>query len=1748
MPKPFAHLHVHTQFSLLDGMIRESEAWSYIAAMGQTAMAVTDHGTLAGMWKFHRAAEKFNASLAEGQEPVKLIAGLETYIVAGPDGEGRASARGEDFIEIPAEDASDPDDKETAKGAKSDGETRTKRKYHEHLTLIAATPEGWRNLVRIQNRADTPENRYGRGARTDFATLARHSEGLICLTGCLGGPVLGPVSRAVAAHAAGDAETASREYGRASAMLDRLIGIFGRERTFVEIMEHGIPEETAAVPTLVGLAQQKGLACVATNDAHYLSPERAEAHEAWLCQQTQDTLDNPNRYHFHGSGYHLASEDEMRAKRPEPWWQDAVSMAGEVAALCADSVMPERKTRLPAYPVPEGYGSPRDYLIHLAKEGAQKHRGSPVPPEVRDRMNFEFGIVEEMGVIDYFLVVHDMLAWAESQGIARGYARGSAAGSELGYHVDIHRVDPMRHDLLFERFLEPGRVGLPDVDSDFPTSRQHDVFEYLENRWGADRSARIGTFTFSRTRRALKDAARLLRLDRIGERLSKAVPVEGGKPLTIADLADTSKQQGNDFRRLLAEFDQPDEEGVAGRGSRVLALAAQFEGLVAGAGIHPCGFVISSEPIDDMVPLRTVHEKTGAKDDDGNDEVRRVTIAAWDGEDVEDLGLVKLDVLGITNIDIAENALAFARERDPSLDLTMEGVPDPDTVGDPKVDKAWELIRSGRTSGLFQLEGAGITETTKDVAPTCWADLSAILALYRPGPMAAGYHTDYGARKNGQSAVSYDAITTVPAEQRVIEEILGKTYGLMIYQEQVMAIAGAVSGFDAKMRSKLRKAVGKKKKDDMRALREPFMRGGMDPEAGAGVGFREDTLDRIWGLIEANAEYLFNKCVAGGTLASTAAGEVRVDALYARLHGGLDVPDGVCDHCGERPASPRGLPCRACRSWIAKFRDPKRGNWLVALDESDGRLRPQRVVDIHANGVKPLWKVTLEDGRSIRATGNHRLLGEGGWVRIDEMSAGDLLAVDLGPDHDPGPWPKHEPGALAKLADWGERTREGASCAGGCGATEGLRRVRLDGRREHIDEANLAWMCISCDLRRRYRNGRTRTWGRGRAVGWSPIASIERDGEEETFDVEMAEGSSHSWVADGIVSHNSHSVGYSMLTFATAYVKANWPAEFAAALIAEADSADRRPRVIQAIRQEGIEILPPDVNLSEMDARPVGDAQVRLGFNDIKGLPAAEAQMLIAIRDGLGGSFSSFQELVTSRVSQAERPVSLSAIDRLIESGACDRFGPRLGLAMVSRAQVPAGVPVAIPDAEWGSLERANRQRELLRASFGRSVLATFEDQCRAHVTAGCLNPESEWAMTRRIEDIPSLPVGQVQVLATIGSYTPKTYKGGTMAAVILSGERDSIEGVMWNDEVERQRESWEPEPGAIVIARGSLKMRSRIVEDAETGEETEIVSQQLTISHIEKIPVLDDDIPAAMPDPAEIPEFPEPGWTESGFKARTSEMQDVGAALFPDGLPAADVKKARAKLGVLIAKSSSTGKPSIAKLTPKAGRDLGLVRPDSDGDGPEEPEAQPELPEAPQAADPQPEAPHAPEAESPAPQVPDIPPAPQAAQPAPAQAPLARVTPIRQPVRRTTLSSLAEALDVEVDSDPEPDPDPEPSPEPPAANAPPEPKPAPAVMPAPPAAPRPAADGIIEVGPFSILPRDSYVHEDVLKLIAQLGIEPKMERLLATVRAGSTSRPPGGEFHLVVGGKVKINYRVISAGSPDPSASRWTPRDDGAQ
>ncbi|MDX6543724.1 MAG: polymerase subunit alpha [Gaiellaceae bacterium] len=736
-PASFVHLHVHSEYSILDGACRIPALAARAAEFEMPAVALTDHGSLAGAVELVKAA---------GKEGVKPILGCELYV---------------------AEDR------------------RAQQKGYAHLTLLAETNEGYGNLIKLAS-AGYLEGYYYK-PRVDWELLESHSAGLIALSGCLSGRVC----KALEENRPQDA----------SADLDRLAQVFGRDSTYVEMQNAGLDIQTRINPLLASLAAESGLPLVATGDVHYLRHEDARAHEALLCIQSGDSLKNPNHWKFDTDQFFFKSPAEMALDFPGH--EEALRRTLEIAERC-NVTMELGRILLPKFPTPEGRDA-FDYLVELCEKGLHR-RYETITPELQDRLRFELKTIKEMGFADYFLIVWDFIHFAKQNGISVGPGRGSSAGSLAAYCLEITNVDPMRYGLLFERFLNPARKDLPDMDIDFSVAGRDRVINYVTEKYGRDRVAQIITFGTMAARAAVRDAGRVLEIPYgTVDRIAKLIPEGPGQTL------DACLKPGQDLKAAV------DADPIA---REVVELARPLEGLVRQDSIHAAGVVIGAQPLTEVVPL----QQKGADQE---------IVTQFSGGDVAAVGLLKIDFLGLRNLDVIDKAVELIS------DVDLSKIPFDDR-------KTYEMLARAESAGVFQFESSGMRDALKQVKPTQFEDLIALVALYRPGPMQ--YIPVYARRKNGQEPVTY-------IDPR-LKPITGDSYGICIYQEQYMQIAKELAGFTPAEAETLRKAIGKKIHALMASLKEKFLEGCAASGVAAGVA------QQLWKDMESSQDYSFNKAHA----------------------------------------------------------------------------------------------------------------------------------------------------------------------------------------------------------------------------------------------------------------------------------------------------------------------------------------------------------------------------------------------------------------------------------------------------------------------------------------------------------------------------------------------------------------------------------------------------------------------------------------------------------------------------------------------------------------------------------------------------------------------------------------------------------------------------------------------------------------------------------------------------------------------
>ena len=773
----FVHLHVHTEYSMLDGAARVTDLVAEVARQEMPAIAMTDHGNVFGAFEFYKQAKSVG---------VKPIIGIEAYVAP----ESRHEKKRVQW-------ASGGDDDVSGGGA------------YTHMTIVAENNQGLANLFRLSSLASLEGYYYK--PRMDRELLSRYSEGLIATTGCPGGEI----------------QTRLRmgNYQEALRAASDYRDIFGASNFYLELMDHGIDIENRVRADLLKLAKDLKLPMLATNDLHYTFAEDGAAHEALLCVQSGSTLADPKRFKFDNHEFYVKTAAQMRELFKDiPESCDNTLL---IAERC-NVTLREGENLLPQFEVPQGE-SEDSWLRTLSHRGLTDRLGDRVTPVHIQRLDYELDVMIKMGFPGYFLVVADLCSHAREVGIRVGPGRGSAAGSLVAYALGITGLDPLEHGLLFERFLNPERISMPDIDLDFDERRRSEMIRYATEKYGDDRVAQIITYGTIKSKQALKDATRVLGYPyAIGEKLTKALPPSVmGKDITLSgvfDKDDPRHGEAGEFRTL---YDTDVDS------KRVVDLAKGLEGLKRQWGVHAAGVILSREPLLDVIPIHR-READGA------------IITQFDMGACEATGLLKMDFLGLRNLSVLDDALHNIK-LNVGIDIVLEDLPLAD-------QKTFELLSRGDTLGVFQLDGGPMRALLRSMAPDSFADISAVIALYRPGPMGENAHNNYADRKNGRKPV--EAIH--PELREPLAEILGDTYGLIVYQEQVMAIAQKVAGFSLGRADLLRKAMGKKNKEILDKEYIPF-------EAGMkSNGFGDGAIKRLWEVLIPFSDYAFNRAHSAG--------------------------------------------------------------------------------------------------------------------------------------------------------------------------------------------------------------------------------------------------------------------------------------------------------------------------------------------------------------------------------------------------------------------------------------------------------------------------------------------------------------------------------------------------------------------------------------------------------------------------------------------------------------------------------------------------------------------------------------------------------------------------------------------------------------------------------------------------------------------------------------------------------------------
>ncbi len=1303
----FAHLHQHTAYSLLDGAARIKDLMKWVKEVSpeNPTVAMTDHGNMHGAVEFYKTAS---------YEGVKPIIGFEAYVTAGSRFEKRKA------------------------NSKLDG-------GYFHLTLLAKDFEGYKNLCKLNSRGWL-EGFYGK-PRVDFELLKEYSKGVIAMSGCLGAQI--PRTLLDIGFEAGE-ET-----------LKKYLELYG-DNFFIELQDHGIDEQKKLNPMLKQLANKYGLGMVATNDGHYVRKEDARAHEALLAIQTKTVLSDPDRFKFPCDEFYVKTPEEMSAVIPETEYPSALSNTIVVADLC-DITLPigdKRVYQMPEMKIPEGrtlaeqlrvqtyeglmhrYSvvdetfmrsyleaagkkakTLEDVLLMLAKEAEKgqqpKEEGQTYPKYsyehlekfkqvtsnaealiILERAEFELGVIAAMGFPDYFLIVADFINWAKDNGIAVGPGRGSGAGSIVAYATRITNIDPLVYELLFERFLNPDRISMPDFDIDFSDVRRMEVVDYVRNKYGEDKVSQIATFGTMASKAAIKDAARVLESSYAdADAVSKLIPVIFGKSRPIAQAM-----------QEVPEIKQMYDNGA----SEFMDVAMALEGLTRHASVHAAGVIIAREPIQELAPV--------FRSGDGP------IVCQYDMGSIEELGFLKMDFLGLRTLSFIEAAVRIIKSSR-GIELNPDEFPLED-------EKTFELLSRGEAAGVFQFESPGMVDTLRKLKPRRVQDLIAVSALYRPGPMEN--IPTYIRRHHELEEVTFHEF---PHAEKFLEPILRETYGIPVYQEQIMQIAQAVAGYTLGQADILRRAMGKKKVSEMEKQRMIFT------EGAARNNIPASEAGGIFDLLEKFANYGFNKCLVGETLIPDKHGNVAtIEELYSSNQNAVGVTEP-----------------------------------LEVITQENLELTTSKAINIMQNGVKSVYKLTTSLGKEITATGNHPLLTLNGWKKLEDLQIGERIASPARlPIEGQQTLTQHELEAIAIKEEFPKevftlRNNNLAVILGRYWSGDGfiaaeqnftpyaatssltlakqlqhllLRfgvvsrvtektftykevrtgyTVHIVGRRsvekflEHIaphmvgrdrqleclrdylvhtpanlesldtlppeikfwvkaekDKSGLTWneieeqsgVCVKelyGDLKPHKKGFRRETIRKvaeffnsdilrqacSEDIFWESVVSIEDAGEQMTYDLEVSR--THNFVANDIIVHNSHSAAYGVLSYQTAYLKTHYPVEFAAALLTvERANSDKVAQYVNDARHLGIPVLSPDINESLSDFTPVENV-VRFGLYGIKNVGDAAVEHILDERSKRG-KFKDIWDFC-ERIDMST--VNKRALEHLIKAGAFDQLGKR---------------------------------------------------------------------------------------------------------------------------------------------------------------------------------------------------------------------------------------------------------------------------------------------------------------------------------------------------------------------------------------------------------------------------------------------------------------------------------------------------------
>jgi DNA-directed DNA polymerase III PolC len=1529
----FCHLHTHGSRSLLDGLSSTESLVKLASQDGQPALALTDHGNMYSLLDLYKEAKKHG---------VKPIPGVELYQAYEHRTERLRRAAGKNNIQ---------DD--------TGGVAEGSRKQYYHLTALAEDQEGYKNLIQLSSRAFLEG--YYQKPRVDWELLEQHSKGVIVTSGCLGGQVLQAlVPERIMNPGSGrdDPFSEDERFNKAVEIAGRFQDIFGRDNFFIEVQNHGIGAQLWSNPHLVRIAEKINAPLLATQDSHYAHKEDHLAHDALLCVQTGAQISDQNRFRFDGTEHYFKSAAEMRY------------LFREIPSACDNTLwIAERSNveiefgtyHLPRFTIPEGYETDTDYLLSLTMEGAKMRWGAGLTDDIVDRLNFELKVIADMGFSSYFLIVWDLIRHAKENGIRVGPGRGSAAGSAVAYSLSITDLDPIKYDLLFERFLNPSRISMPDIDMDFDSRYRDEMIKYTRQKYGWDHVAQIITFAMVKGRSAVRDAARVLGMPYIvGDKIAKAMPpmVLGRDTPLYACMDITPKfEEGYKMAAELRDMYNVDPEV-----KQVVDVALGLESSYRSSGIHAAATVISDLPLTEYLPIQRVPE-AGKNIEDSP------IVTQFEMHGVEELGLLKMDFLGLRNLDVISDTVSHVK-RTRGIDLVVEDIPLTD-------EKTFAMMQKSDTIGVFQLESPQMRNLIKALRPESFADISALVALYRPGPMAANMHNDYADRKNGRAPVEYlhpDA-----------EDILKDTYGLMIYQESVMRIAQKFAGYTLAEADNLRKAClprgslmltrsrGYVPIEQIMNLRDRRVQT-IDTET---ANTRFDEVADVWSVgkkvvyrvttssgytIDATADHPLFVEDEWRELGKVRPGDLLAVASRTVTNGGSRISDAEVDLAalliseGYTPDFPNGANgvahfCNTDPELLDTFRSayhkhfghahnrsavsgsttqlrltrvelldllPVLGTLGTSADKSISRVilnaplrKVERFLGLYfcADGwadrsgahfgsksldvVRGLKRLLLRCG--ITSNINQRTVGQHGihyTLSIADKGHAKAFAAIVEPHLTQVKAAKVD----RWLREWGDaRSATNIGIPASFLAKELTRHVDVTGRSKRnlgVDTGSYEKCRV---LHRQTLDGllfseRLEDLRTGDLV-WDTVVSVEEIGEEECFDFQMENPERPYALVGDVLVHNcgkkireliakervkfvdgceangygrelgeewfdiiepfadyafnkSHSYGYGLVSYQTAYLKANYPIEYYSALLTSVKSTlDKAGVYLNECRIHNIPVRVPDINRSMSDFEPVlnddGTGEILFGLSAVRNVGEGLVALIVEEREK-NGPYKDFYDFC-ERVEPSA--LNKRTLESLIKSGGFDCMGySRKGLLSIFDKIVErvlarrrkeaegqfelfaelnndpsAGSDVAriqIPEAEFSKREKLVLEREMLGLYVSDHPLFGIDAVLRKRVDVG-------------ISELSNLEDGSfVRIGGLVAGLKRKyTKKGDLMAIFTLEDLVTSTEVVVFPKTMANVGDLLEND--AVVIVKGRLDT---------SGEQMKFVAMEVDKVDVERL------------------------------------------------------------------------------------------------------------------------------------------------------------------------------------------------------------------------------------------------------------------------------------------------------------------------